>query len=361
MPYIELTFEFPEKNRQLFDNQTTFQSICQLEWTLRNFYTNCSTNSFCCQLIGPGNQRKSSRNFHHRILLVGFLFDDQWKSSEQCDNITEEQLLNFHQQWLTCQNSCSNMKLMHYLSTLDSNSIFKIFLSIEGNSSQLIHLYEHLFQYHYEDYFILKSWNFNLHDEEILLGNLLEKNSSLIYLTLIFYILSLIFFVKNFFFIFILVLHILSTTLLSFLIYDYFLHLPFAILNINSFILYLFLVLIDAFLWYSCWFINHHRRDDCTIQRIIENLLTQTFFYILPKNLTAIIVLVITYTNQILAIQYFIALAFLFIGISFFISFTIYPGKSDRFLFFLIPRENVIELFSFVYIYSSLSIIDSDD
>ena len=251
---------------------------------------------------------------------------------------------------------------MHYRSIVKTITHFKIFLSIDSNSSQLIHLYENLFQYHYKDLFTLISWDFNIHDEEILLGHLLTKNTSLIYLTLIFYFLSLIFFVKNFFFIFIIVLHILSTSLLSILIYDSLLHLPFTILNVNSAILYLFLVLIDAFLWYSCWFINHHRRDDCTIQRIIENLLTQTFFYILPKNLTAIIVLVITYTNQVLAIQYFTVLAFLLIWISFFISFTIYPGKRGKpfFLSFIGEKEMGLK-FSFVYMHPSLSIIDSDN
>lgn len=99
------------------------------------------------------------------------------------------------------------------------------------------------------------------------------------------------------------------------------------ILNYISLTLFFFLILIDSFLWYSCWSINKNRRDDCTIQRIIENLLTQTFFYLMPKNLTAIIALVITYTNQIIAIQYFTVLAFLFIFISFFISFTLYPGN----------------------------------
>ena len=218
---------------------------------------------------------------------------------------------------------------MKYLTYLNSNSIVKIFLSIENNTKQIIQLYENLLHYHYKDIFTFKSFHFDLNNEEILLQYLLGKNSSLIYLTIVFYLVSLIFFVKNFFFIFIILFHLLATVLTSFLIYSTFLHLPLTILNSTSFTLYVFLVLIDAFLWYSCWFNIHHRRDDCTIQRIIENLLTQTFFYLIPKNLTAIIVLVISYTTQIIAMQYFIVLAILFIFISFLISFIIYPGKNQ--------------------------------
>ncbi|UJR26850.1 hypothetical protein I4U23_008162 [Adineta vaga] len=83
----------------------------------------------------------------------------------------------------------------------------------------------------------------------------------------------------------------------------------------------------DSFLWYTCWFLNNHRRDDCTIERIVDNLLTQTFFYLIPKNLTAIIALVITFTNQIIAIQCFIVFSFLLILISFLISFIVYPAS----------------------------------
>jgi hypothetical protein len=100
------------------------------------------------------------------------------------------------------------------------------------------------------------------------------------------------------------------------------------ILNYTSVTLYLFIILIDSFLWYTCWFVNDHRRDDGTINRTIENLLTQTFFYLVPKNLTAIILLVITYTNQIIALQCFTVFSFLLLSISFLISFTLYPGKS---------------------------------
>jgi hypothetical protein len=163
--------------------------------------------------------------------------------------------------------------------------------------------------------------------EEILLNNFLKQNSYLILLTISLYFVCLLLFVKNFFFILMIIFHIFLTFSLCFIIYFYLFHFPITILNYTSLTLYLFLILIDSFLWYTCWFINNHRRDDCTIHRIIENLLTQTFFYLMPKNLTAIIALVITYTNQIIAIQCFTVLAFLLILISFFISFTLYPGK----------------------------------
>jgi hypothetical protein len=50
----------------------------------------------------------------------------------------------------------------------------------------------------------------------------------------------------------------------------------------------------------------------------------------MPKTLTAIIALVITYTNQIIAVQCFTVFSFLLISISFLISFTLYPGNLKR-------------------------------
>jgi hypothetical protein len=144
---------------------------------------------------------------------------------------------------------------------------------------------------------------------------------------MIFYIVCLSLFVKNFFFIFIVLVHLILTCGLSLLIYRSWLHLPWTILNWTSIVLYFILTLIDSFLWYVCWHNNNHRRDDCTIKRIIENLLTQAFFYIMPKNLTAIIALTITYTNQIVALQCFTMFALLLIVMSFVMSFTLYPGK----------------------------------
>ena len=92
----------------------------------------------------------------------------------------------------------------------------------------------------------------------------------------------------------------LLTFLSSILIYSNLFHFPITILNYTSLTLYLFLMLIESLLWYTCWFNNKNRRDDCPIQRIIENLLTQTLFYLIPKYLTAIIILIITYINQIM-------------------------------------------------------------
>jgi len=169
--------------------------------------------------------------------------------------------------------------------------------------------------------------NFDSNDEQILFNNFLKNNFPLICLTIILYFLCLLLFIKNLFFILIIIQHIFLTIIFTFTIYIYLFHFPITILNYTSITLFFFIILIDSFLWYTCWFINNHRRDDCTINRIIENLLTQTFYYILPKNLTAIIALVITYTNQIIALQCFTVFSFLLILISFFISFTLYPGK----------------------------------
>ena len=96
-------------------------------------------------------------------------------------------------------------------------------------------------------------------------------------------------------------------------------------------------MLIDSFLWYVCWFTNSHRRDDCTINRIIEDLLTQTLYYLVPKNLAAIIVLVITYISQIIVIQSFTVFSCLLLLISIFISFILYPGM---FIFSLLKENN---------------------
>jgi len=174
--------------------------------------------------------------------------------------------------------------------------------------------------------------NFDLNNEEILFNHLLYNNFPLICLTIILYLLCLLLFVKNLFFILIIIQHIFLTFICTFFIYIYLFHFPITILNYTSITLYLFIILIDSFLWYTCWFVNNHRRDDCTINRIIENLLTQTFYYLLPKNSTAILTLVITYTNQLIALQCFTVFSFLLILISFFISFTLYPGKMYLFI-----------------------------
>ncbi|CAF4055916.1 unnamed protein product [Rotaria sp. Silwood2] len=329
LPYTELIFEFNDNNTKLFDDLNTFKSICKLEWNLRSFYTNCSTNHSCCQFIGP----------------VELLFNDQLISFEQCDNITQNDLDKYNQEWFLCKtssSSCLNSKLENYLTYIKSSSssslIFKIYISIENNETKLIHLYDTIYNYKYKKIFYLKFLNFDLNDEEILFNYYLEKNHYLIYLTLCLYLFCLVLFVKNFFFILIIIFHILLTYFSCFIIYYYLFHFPITILNYTSLILYLFFILIDSFLWYTCWFINKHRRDDCTIQRIIENLLTQTFFYLIPKNLTAIIVFVITYTNQIIALQCFTVFSFLLVSISFFISFILYPAS---FIFILRYQSSI--------------------
>ncbi|CAF2864014.1 unnamed protein product [Rotaria sp. Silwood2] len=329
LPYTELIFEFNDNNTKLFDDLNTFKSICKLEWNLRSFYTNCSTNHSCCQFIGP----------------VELLFNDQLISFEQCDNITQNDLDKYNQEWFLCKtssSSCLNSKLENYLTYIKSSSssslIFKIYISIENNETKLIHLYDTIYNYKYKKIFYLKFLNFDLNDEEILFNYYLEKNHYLIYLTLCLYLFCLVLFVKNFFFILIIIFHILLTYFSCFIIYYYLFHFPITILNYTSLILYLFFILIDSFLWYTCWFINKHRRDDCTIQRIIENLLTQTFLYLIPKNLTAIIVFVITYTNQIIALQCFTVFSFLLVSISFFISFILYPAS---FIFILRYQSSI--------------------
>ena len=56
--YTELTFDFNQNSKTLFDDVHTLKSICKLEWTLRTRFTNCSlsTNDTCCQHIGPGRK-----------------------------------------------------------------------------------------------------------------------------------------------------------------------------------------------------------------------------------------------------------------------------------------------------------------
>lgn len=249
-------------------------------------------------------------------------------SPEQCDKITENQFNKYHQEWLSCQSlsSCKNVKLETYLTYLESSFTFKIYVSID-NKTKLVHLYESMYDYKDRDIFDLKFINFDLNDENIIFNHDFEKNHSFIYLTTCLYIICLILFIRNLFFIITVIFHIVLTFCSCFIIYNYLFHFPITILNYTSIVFYLFFILIDSFLWYTCWFINKHRRDDCTVQRIIENLLTQTFFYLIPKHLTAIIALAITYTNQIIALQCFTVLTFLLISISLFISFTLYPGN----------------------------------
>ena len=207
---------------------------------------------------------------------------------------------------------------------------FKIYLAIENHPTKLEHLYENIQNYRYEHRFAFKEMQINGENEEILFRYVLQKNRHVIVVTIVLYFLCLILFVKNLFFILTIVVHLLLTCGFSLLIYVYLFHLPWTMLNLTSVILYFVIVLIDSFLWYACWFINNHRRDDCPIQRVVENLVTQAFFYLMPKNLTAIIALVITYSNQIIALQCFTVLSFLLIAISFVISFTLYPGKQER-------------------------------
>jgi len=256
--------------------------------------------------------------------------NDEFISSEQCDNLTENDLYKYNQEWLSCKTSCLNIKLRKYLTYIKSSLIFHIYISIENDKNKLLNFYDTINNYKSSEIFSLKSIDFDFNNEEYILNYLFSKNSYFIYLTISIYFICLLLFVKNFFFILMIIFHILLTLLSCFIIYYYLFHFPITILNYTSLTLYLFIILIDSFLWYTCWFINNHRRDDCTIQRIIENLLIQTFFYLMPKNLTAIIALVITYTNQIIGIQYFTVFAFLLISISFVISFTLYPGNSNR-------------------------------
>lgn len=277
------------------------------------------------------------------LILVDLFFDGQFNSIDQCDNITLNQLEKYSSQWSLCKSSeCSNTRLNNYLTHFQSELIFKIYINIKNNlnkTENLIYLYDYFSNYQYENKYKINHIKFDSNDEQILFNYFLYKNFSIISLTICLYIICLVLFVKNLFFILIILQQIFLTLICTFLIHIYFLHFPLTILNYTSIILYFFIILIDSFLWYSCWFVNNHRRDDCTINRIIENLLTQTFYYLLPKNLTAIIVLVITYTNQIIALQCFTVFAFLLILISFIISFTLYPGKFEISLLFSISKK----------------------
>ncbi|CAF1172578.1 unnamed protein product [Rotaria sordida] len=334
--YTELIFDFNNKSTTLFDDIDSFKSICKFEWILRMKFTNCSLtiNESCCEFIGP----------------VSLLFDGHFISLEQCENLTLNQLEDYHSKWLSCNSSlCSNYQLHHYLKYLQSSSTFKIFINIENNinkTENLLYLYNNLYNKQYNNQFYLIHINFDSYNEQFMFYYFLRTNLPLLCLTISFYILCLLLFIKNIFFILIIILHIYITILLSSIIYIYLFHFPLVILNCTSITLYLFIIFIDSFLWYTCWFVNNHRRDDCTINRIIENLLTQTFYYLVPKNLTAIIILVITYTNQIIVLQCFTVFSFLLITISFFISFTLYPIS---FIFILRHQSSIPTIEHFLH------------
>ena len=225
---------------------------------------------------------------------VALLFNHRLLSFEQCDNITQNEFDEYYRQRLSCQSSsssCKNLKLQKYLTYLESSLIFKIYISIENDKTKLLRPYDYIYNDKYQNIFSLKLIDFDLNNEEILANYFLEKNFCLIYFTICLYFICLLFFVQNLFYFLIVIFHILLTFSSCSIIYYYFLHFPMTILNYTSFTLYLFLILIETFLWYTCWFNSKHRRDVCTIQRIIENLITQTFFYLLLKTLTNIIIL----------------------------------------------------------------------
>ena len=258
--------------------------------------------------------------------LVDLLFDGNFISLEQCDNLTLKQMEYYHAQWSLCNTSlCPNSRLHYYLKYLQASSIFKIYISIENYTDEIYYLIN-FDNYSYENKFHLVNINFDSKSEEFLFNYFFQINLPFLYATIALYILCLILFVKNMFFILTILLHIFITIICTFIIYAYLFNFPMLILNYTSVTLYLFIILIDSFLWYVCWFTNSHRRDDCTINRIIEDLLTQTLYYLVPKNLAAITVLVITCISHISAIQYFAIFSCLLLFISIFVSFILYPG-----------------------------------
>lgn len=265
----------------------------------------------------------NSRRVFSLIILVGLLL-----TNNTCNEITDELYDKIFQQWQTCQSSCSNKDLENYLSKFSSSRRFSIYLSLEIYREKISDLYESFVNdVDQNDFHFVAIHIKDGEEKDFLFVYLLKKNCWWILLTFICYLFCLIIFVKNFFLLFTIFLHFLLSTSMALIIYRLCLHLPWTVLNVTSLILYLIILLIDSFLWYACWFNNNHRRDDCPIQRIIENLLTQAFFYLMPKNLTAIIALVITYSNQIIALQCFTVLSLFLIGFSSLISFILYPGK----------------------------------
>ncbi|CAF4382751.1 unnamed protein product, partial [Adineta steineri] len=64
------------------------------------------------------------------------LFPNEFRSFEQCDNITQNEFEEYHNQWLLCTSSsslCLNSKLKKYLTYLESSLRFKIYLTIEND------------------------------------------------------------------------------------------------------------------------------------------------------------------------------------------------------------------------------------
>ena len=326
-----------------------FRDVCRLEWNLRSRFSNqsLSTNGSTCQWIGPGKsetgRKRSEEHLDMRkresiqtsmatmsvFLLVSLLFDGQ------CEDLTADEWEDSREQWSKCNSSkeCSNRPLQHYLTFLNSSSVWKIYLSADDDPQRrktIIELYSYLQHSPAMKKFQLLDWKFDSTDEEILFFHLLRSNLPYLGLSFALYFLCMFLFVKNLFFAFILLLHISLSLSSTSLIYLHFFHFPLTLLNSISVTLFLFVVLVDAFLWYTCWFVNDHRRDDCTIHRTIENLLTQIFYYLVPKNLTSIIALVLTYTNQIIALQCFTVFSVFLLLISFLVSFTLYPGERER-------------------------------
>lgn len=235
---------------------------------------------------------------------------------------------------------------------------FRVYIDLNNSTEKLVELYKTLSGPSKFRRFRFESIELPSNENDPIFKYVLDKNIHLIGCAALFYVFSLIYFVKNSFFILTIFLNVVLSLTLSSWIYLSLLKYPWTILNFSSLILYGFIVLIDSFLWFVCWTNNNHRRDDCTVHRIIENLLTQAFYYFLPKTLTLIIVLVITFTNQIIALQAFAVQTILLISVSFLVSFLLFPGK-----FFLSDSKVQSLKFSFSSLFHfspSLSIVDSD-
>lgn len=193
-------------------------------------------------------------------------------------------------------------------------------------------------------------WNFDQINEEIYFVYLVRSNIFHLLLTSFLYFVSLLLFAKNLFFVFIVVCHLMVTFLWSTIIYFNVLHFPLTILNWSSLSLSLVLIFFDAFLWYTSWFISDHRRDDCTIHRTLENLLTQTFYYLVPKTIVTILILIVTFASRIIALRCFNIFALILIVNSLIVSFIIYPGKTKtmkrKIHFFSVFLTRILAFFS---------------
>lgn len=248
-------------------------------------------------------------------------------SSTICEETTNEQIKSFEEKWKICRENvslCSKIEAKIYLETISSFSELKIYFVWQKE------IFDVKTRLKTDETFSF-DWKFDKSGKEKFLVETIRSDSIYLTLTVGLYLISLLLMVKNIFFFLMVVLNFCFSLIWSSIIFLGVFQLPLTILNFSSLTTLVFVLFLDGVLWLKCWNATDHRRHDCTMQRKIENLLTQTFYFSLPKNFVSILILIISFNTRIIALQSFNVFTALLLFHSFILSFTLYPGKQKRF------------------------------